>query len=141
MKLINKFIFIFFSLFIVSYIIYVRLLMVRLPKDLICTERNFPYYLFSFCVLLFIFLLRIYLYVLSEVPKEVSAHSWSQKIKDKLQFDHYDAYYYAQLKKCHAYLIDNIAYMDDILNFLFNLTLKNYLNLRIMYFGLTYGPR
>jgi hypothetical protein len=114
--------------------------MVRLPKELLCTERAFPIYLFSFCVCLFILILKIYLYIFTR-SKEVSANTWTQKIKDNLELDYYYNYYSVKSQKCHEYLIDKLDFMDNILNFLIKLSLKNYLNLQIMYFGLTYGPR
>lgn len=37
--------------------------------------------------------------------------------------------------------MDKLDFMDTILNFLLKLILKHYLILRILYFGLIYGPR
>lgn len=138
MKLISKFFFLFMSVFLVSYIVYIRLILVRLPRELMCTSKTLPYYLISFCIFFFIFILKIYLHAFSDVPKE---GSWSQKIKDTLHFDHSYDYYATQLKKYHQYLVDKYDLMDDMFNVLLKLILKHHLILRSMYFGLTYGPR
>lgn len=140
-KPINKFLFIFFTVFIVSYIIYIRLILVRLPKELLCTEETFPYYLVSFFILLYIFSLRIYSYIFSAPITDVSGNSWAKRIKDKLQLDSYSDYYTTQLKKLHEFLINHIPYNGNFLEFLLKLVTKKYFKLHIIYFGFVYGPR
>lgn len=91
-------------------------------------------------------LLIIYIYIkdISVCFIRVSTNSpkpWVQKIKDKLQFDYYYKYYFLRFQKSNQYLMDKLDFMDTILNFLLKLILKHYLILRILYFGLIYGPR
>jgi len=140
MKSSNNFSFYLLCLVFASYIIYIRLIMVRLPKELICTQETFSYYLFSFLVLILIIIIKMYLYIFP-LSKEVSGNSWVQKIKDKLQLNNLAVYSYKQFKQGQQYLMDHIDYMDNILNFLLKIVLKHYLILRIIYFGLTFGPR
>jgi len=142
-KLSKNLIFILVGILGSMYLIYIRLILERLPKELICTATNFPFYFFSFSLLIFLLLVKIYIYRFPTKISENTAptNSWMHKYKEKLQIDSYSEYWRTQLTQLHIFLIDTIPYNGNFLEFLLKLGIKNYLILRIFYFGLTFGPR